>query len=69
MFDSNSIVNSSQCVEFTIVNDNIIEANETFSVQLRDVSSVTFSESVTTIMIIDDDCKPILYVPYSINSV
>lgn len=56
VFDSNSIVGSSKCVQFNIINDSIIEANETFTVQLRDASSVVFSEPLTTVMILDDDC-------------
>lgn len=54
----NTATGEPQCVQFSIVNDNIIEANETFSIQLRQVPFVTFSERLTTIMIQDDDCKP-----------
>ena len=64
-FNSNTVVGSLQCVQFTIVNDNIIEKNETFRVQLREVDSVVFSERDTTVMIQDNDCM-ILLIYYSI---
>ena len=59
VFNSNTEVGDSQCVTFGIVYDEIVEMNETYSVQLRQVPSVEFSESLTTVMIQDDDCKPL----------
>lgn len=61
VFDSNTGVGELQCVAFRILDDETVEANETYSVQLRQVPSVVFSESLTTVVIQDDDCKP-LYV-------
>ena len=55
-FNSSTAVGSLQCVQITIVNDSIIEKNETFRVQLREVDSVIFSERDTIVMIQDNDC-------------
>ena len=55
-FDNNAKVGSQQCVQFSIVNDSIVEKNETFTVQLNEVASVIFSERNTTVVIQDNDC-------------
>ena len=55
-FNSSTAVGSVQCVQITIVNDSVIEKNETFRVQLREVDSVIFSECDTIVMIQDNDC-------------
>lgn len=59
IFNSNTKVDDSQCVAFGIIYDETVETNETYSVQLRQVPSVVFSESLTTVIIQDDDCKPL----------
>ena len=55
-FDNYTKVGSQQCVQFSIVNDSIVEKNETFTVQLNEVASVIFSERDTTVVIQDNDC-------------
>ena len=61
-FNNSTAVGSLQCVQVTIVNDGIIEKNETFRVQLREVESVIFSERDTTVMIQDNDCMTLLII-------
>ena len=55
-FSSSATIGSLQCVQFTILNDNVIERNETFTVELREVDSVIFSQRDTTVVIQDNDC-------------
>ena len=59
-FNNSTAVGSLQCVQVTIVNDGVIEKNETFRVQLREVDSVIFSERDTSVMIQDNDCMTLL---------
>ena len=61
-FNNSTAVGSLQCVQVTIVNDGVIEKNETFRVQLREVDSVIFSERDTTVMIQDNDCMTLLII-------
>lgn len=48
------------CVVVTIIDDNTVEANETFSVRLIAGASadlVTFTRQEAIVIIQDDDCK------------
>ena len=65
-FNNSTAVGSLQCVQVTIVNDGVIEKNETFRVQLREVDSVIFSEHDTSVMIQDNDCMTLLSLYISI---
>ena len=48
-----------RCIQVAIVDDTIIEANETVSVILRETTtnSITFTIESAEITIVDNDCK------------
>ena len=55
-----SISTDCQCYRLTIVNDNVVETNETFLVSLSKdspSSSVTILTPTLTVVILDDDGK------------
>ena len=52
------MVNQPQCVDVSIVSDEILEINESFSVMLVNGSvRVVLSQTMTTITILDNDGK------------
>ena len=56
-FTNNSAIGSQQCANFTIIDDNDVEANETFTAQLNQATSVIFSQQTTTVTILDNECQ------------
>ncbi len=64
-FPAGSGVGSQQCINIVIVNDNINEANEQFSLSLTaGQNSEIGNPGAATVTIIDDDSKLVcLYIP------
>ena len=53
-----SPLGQSACVEFTLVNDNIVEDMETFEIRLTPLPGVTVgTNGFASVTIVDDDCK------------
>ena len=46
---------SDQCITVMTVDDNLFERNETFTVELTNLTGAIASENTTTVTIIDDD--------------
>ena len=59
-FSAGSGVGSQQCINVSIVNDNVVEMTEQFSLSLAaGQNSVIGFPDTATVEIIDDDCKSI----------
>ena len=48
------------CIPVTIIDDRFVEDNETFSVQLSVINDFVDISPSGSIIIVDDDCKPII---------
>ena len=60
-----SPVGQPACVEFTLVNDNIVEDMETFEIRLTPLPGVTVgTNGFASVTIVDDDCKSTHLTPY-----
>ena len=58
MFPAGSVVNDVQCAEVTILDNSILEGNETFNMTMAAVSSsVMIGNAITTVTISDNDSK------------
>ena len=51
------MTNHTQCVDVTVVDDNVLENSEELQLQAENTSIVTPSPIAVTITIADDDCK------------
>lgn len=51
-----------QCVNISIIPDEIVERNELFTVTLESADTVTFSQSSAVVVIVDSDEGSILHV-------
>jgi len=56
-------------VSITIVDDNDLEGNESFTVALTSTGDVVFTQQDTTVIIIDNDGKPVNKICWMVNKI
>ena len=58
IFPAGSTNGSTQCINITTIDDEVLEGNETFTVYLAvNSSSVMLGNNEATVTILDNDCK------------